>query len=258
MARRKKEPEGFHRRQIAEAAAELFRVQGTERTTMDDIAGKAGYSKATLYVYFQNKRDIVGELALQSMELLREHLETALAIPGGTRRRYDALCRELAEYQRQYPEYFQMTLGEMAFEPGTAGLNTAVSGAAGEDTAHSRVEVVGAAGTGTAQTGEAGPAAAGSCGGERPGLPVEHRIFETGERILQAVGKLLQDGMACGGLRPGLEIPQTVFAFWAALSGIIRMAAEKQAYLESVLRLSPGQFLEDSFALLYRSIERRE
>lgn len=244
MARRKKEPEGFHRRQIAEAAAELFRVQGTERTTMDDIAGKAGYSKATLYVYFQNKRDIVGELALQSMELLREHLETALAVPGGTRRRYDALCRELVEYQRQYPEYFRMALGEMAFDPGEecscAECPSAVRS--------------GAEYPGMACPGEVRPAGEAAPGG----LPVERRLFETGERILQAVGKLLRDGMARGDLRPGLEVPQTVFSFWAALSGIIQMAAEKQAYLESVLRLSPGQFLEDSFALLYRSIERRE
>lgn len=254
MARRKKEPEGFHRRQIAEAAAELFRVQGTERTTMDDIAGKAGYSKATLYVYFQNKRDIVGELALQSMELLREHLETALAVPGGTRCRYDALCRELAEYQRQYPEYFRMALGEMAFDPG-AGC----SGAARPGKECSCVECPSAVRSDAEYPGMACPGEVRPAGEAAPGgLPVERRLFETGERILQAVGKLLRDGMARGDLRPGLEVPQTVFAFWAALSGIIQMAAEKQAYLESVLRLSPGQFLEDSFALLYRSIERRE
>lgn len=211
MARRKKEPEGFHRRQIAAAAGELFRNRGIEQTSMDEIARLSGYSKATLYVYFQNKRDIAGELAMQSMELLREHLETALSPAGTTRQKYDALCRELTAYQSQYPDYFQMALGTVGFADGASG-----------------------------------------------GLPVEHRIFEVGEQINERIGGMLREGMERGELSPGLDIPQTVFSFWAALSGVILMASGKQAYLEGVLKLTREQFLEQSFRLLYRSIERRE
>ena len=210
MARRKKEPEGFHRRQIAAAAGELFRTKGIEQTSMDEIAGHSGYSKATLYVYFENKRDIVGELALQSMELLRDHLEAALSPAGTARQKYDALCRELAAYQAQYPGYFQMVLGTVGFDADGAGL------------------------------------------------PVERRIFEVGEQINERIGGMLREGLERGELSPGLDIPQTVFSFWAALSGVIQMASEKQAYLEDVLHLTREQFLEKSFTLLYRSIERRE
>ena len=60
MARRKKEPRAVHRQNIATAAEELFTKKGIEATSMDEIAQKAGYSKATLYVYFQNKEEIVG------------------------------------------------------------------------------------------------------------------------------------------------------------------------------------------------------
>ena len=45
----------FHRGSILAAAERLFAEKGTEKTTMDDIAREAEYSKATLYVYFQSK-----------------------------------------------------------------------------------------------------------------------------------------------------------------------------------------------------------
>ena len=55
MARRKKEPRSVHREKIASAASVLFMDKGIVATSMDDIAKAAGYSKATLYVYFENK-----------------------------------------------------------------------------------------------------------------------------------------------------------------------------------------------------------
>ena len=48
-------------------------------TSMDDIARAAGYSKAPLYVYFANKEELVGLLALESMEQLRAALADGLA-----------------------------------------------------------------------------------------------------------------------------------------------------------------------------------
>lgn len=50
MARRKKEPQSVHRKNIMKAAEQLFMTKGIENTSMNDIAKDAGYSKATLYV----------------------------------------------------------------------------------------------------------------------------------------------------------------------------------------------------------------
>ena len=68
MARRKKEPRSVHRDNIASVASELFAERGISATSMDDIAKAAGYSKATLYVYFENKEEIVSILVLDSMK----------------------------------------------------------------------------------------------------------------------------------------------------------------------------------------------
>ena len=59
MARRKKEPPSAHRARISDAAQRLFSQRGVTSVTVDDIAREAGYSKATLYVYFQDKEEIV-------------------------------------------------------------------------------------------------------------------------------------------------------------------------------------------------------
>ena len=62
MGRRKKEPRNVHRENIVSAASVLFMENGIAAASMDDIAKAAGYSKATLYVYFENKEEIVSIL----------------------------------------------------------------------------------------------------------------------------------------------------------------------------------------------------
>lgn len=110
MGRRKKEPRSVHRENIAAAAATLFMEKGISQTSMDDIAKAAGYSKATLYVYFESKEEIVSVLVLDSMKRLCSYLFSAIQQQESTREKYDLICQELVRYQEEYPFYFKMTL----------------------------------------------------------------------------------------------------------------------------------------------------
>ncbi len=110
MARRKKEPRAVHRQNIAAAAEELFTQKGIEATSMDEIAKKAGYSKATLYVYFQNKEEIVGILVLESMKKLYHYIVGAIEEKKSIRERYWLICQGLVRYQEKYPFYFKIVL----------------------------------------------------------------------------------------------------------------------------------------------------
>ena len=103
MGRRKKEPRSVHRENIAAAASILFMKKGIAATSMDDIAKAAGYSKATLYVYFENKEEIVGILVLESMKKLYEYIDAALIRQDETKERYDAICGGLVRYQEEFP-----------------------------------------------------------------------------------------------------------------------------------------------------------
>lgn len=113
MARRKKEPKSVHREKIASAASVLFMDKGISATSMDDIAKAAGYSKATLYVYFENKEEIVGILVLDSMKNLYHYIDTALEQQETTKEQYNFICRGLVQYQEEFPFYFKMVLDKI-------------------------------------------------------------------------------------------------------------------------------------------------
>ena len=109
MERRKREPRRVHRNNIASVASKLFMEKGILSTSMDDIAKAAGYSKATLYAYFENKEEIVSILVLDSMKKLCSYISVALQHQKSTRAKYDLICQELVKYQKEYPFYFKMT-----------------------------------------------------------------------------------------------------------------------------------------------------
>ncbi len=113
MGRRKKEPKSAHREKIASAASVLFMKKGIAGTSMDDIAKAAGYSKATLYVYFENKEEIVGILVLHSMKKLHDYIAFAPAQQETTKRKYDCICQGLVQYQEEFPFYFKMVLDKI-------------------------------------------------------------------------------------------------------------------------------------------------
>ncbi len=113
MGRRKKEPKSVHREKIASAASVLFLEKGIAATSMDDIAKAAGYSKATLYVYFENKEEIVGILVLDSMKKLYNYIVFALEQQESTKEQYNFICHGLIQYQEEFPFYFKMVLDKI-------------------------------------------------------------------------------------------------------------------------------------------------
>ncbi len=207
MGRRKKEPESAHREAIASAAERLFLKYGTEAARVDDIAREAGYSKATVYVYFTGKEEIIAYLVSKSMNLLHQYMAEAVSGSAGAREKYRALCHALAQYQRQYPLYFQLALGKINvdFESSQA-------------------------------------------------LPAEREIYETGEGINALLVHFIEEGIQAGDFQRDIPVLETVFLFWGSLSGLVQLAASKEAYFKKAIGCSREQFLEFGFDRLYRMI----
>lgn len=65
----------LRREALLNAAQTVFFENGFERTSMDDIANKAGFSRALLYVYFKDKKDIYRSLRIRSVEALRDRMQ---------------------------------------------------------------------------------------------------------------------------------------------------------------------------------------
>lgn len=66
---------GQKQKDILASAKVLFREKGFHNTKMDEIAQNAGVGKGTLYGYFKNKQEIFDETCVESIKLLRKHIE---------------------------------------------------------------------------------------------------------------------------------------------------------------------------------------
>ena len=67
------------RERILSAALQRFSRYGFKRTSMDDIAGEAGVSRAALYLQFHNKEEIFQSLSQALLDRALEKASLALA-----------------------------------------------------------------------------------------------------------------------------------------------------------------------------------
>ena len=113
MGRRKKEPAEAHRGRIAQAAAALFARRGVDSVTVEEIAREAGYSKATLYVYFQSKEEIINAILLSGMVLLKKKIHEAIESHSDWYQAYDAVCRSIVRFYDENPTAYDAATGTM-------------------------------------------------------------------------------------------------------------------------------------------------
>lgn len=64
---------GNTKKEILEAALELFSVQGFEATSISQIAGAVGIRKASLYSHFESKQAILDELVKEVLKQYAAH-----------------------------------------------------------------------------------------------------------------------------------------------------------------------------------------
>ena len=81
-SKRKIQLADFNRTVILTTSNTLFLSRGIENTTMDVIAHETGFSKTTLYTYFENKKDILDHLILQGMEHFHQEVLRKVRISG--------------------------------------------------------------------------------------------------------------------------------------------------------------------------------
>jgi AcrR family transcriptional regulator len=66
------------RAQILRTAADLFRERGYRATTLDNIAGRLGMSKASLYKYFRAKEEMLAAISRETIETFIRELTLVL------------------------------------------------------------------------------------------------------------------------------------------------------------------------------------
>jgi AcrR family transcriptional regulator len=105
VERREREREKV-RRQILDAARELFAREGYDRVTMRAIAEAIEYSPTTIYNHFEDKEDLVEALCHEDFERLFSAL-TAGKMPEDPVERIRQMGRAYARFALTYPNHYR-------------------------------------------------------------------------------------------------------------------------------------------------------
>lgn len=75
MVRKCKEDAEKTRQAILESALDIFSEKGYAKTTFDEIAAHAGFTKGAVYWYFRNKADLVAALIVEYVQRKQMEIE---------------------------------------------------------------------------------------------------------------------------------------------------------------------------------------
>ena len=101
----------FNRRNILESADKLFCKNGVEKTTMEQLATAAGYSKPTLYGYFKDKDEVYFALVLEFMEKIVVKVDKAIDEQNVFSDIFTKICQDVFRLATRYPLYFEGLIG---------------------------------------------------------------------------------------------------------------------------------------------------
>lgn len=105
------------RRRILAAASESFEQRGFEATTMRSVAESAGVAVGTVFVHFEDKRDLLHSALFHQLDrVLQEAIEHAPA--EGVRARLHHLTVALFDYYTARPELSRTLLRESLLATG--------------------------------------------------------------------------------------------------------------------------------------------
>jgi TetR/AcrR family transcriptional regulator len=108
IAERRGEEKERRRSEILAAAEALYAKGGWDAVTMDQVARSARLSRALVYVYFQDKEDLLFAIGERAMQLLTSRFEAAAAGPGTGLQHVEAIGRAYMGYALEFPHYFDV------------------------------------------------------------------------------------------------------------------------------------------------------
>lgn len=114
------------RRRILEAATALFLQLGYRKTSIDDVAARAGIAKGTVYLYFKTKSDLlvhaIAEEKLRHVDALRPVFEAK--VPA--REKLRLILRESLVLTTRMPLTSRLTAGDPEFAGALSEIDPAV------------------------------------------------------------------------------------------------------------------------------------
>ncbi|HEX8463050.1 MAG TPA: TetR/AcrR family transcriptional regulator, partial [Abditibacterium sp.] len=173
------------RERILSAASDEFTQHGPEGFSLRRVAERIGYSPTTIYLYFQNKEDLLLSTVEDGFRQFDEAIETAAHEKSAPTAQLEALGRAYIEFGLQNPSLYRL----MFLQPGDSFSMPRLLGS----------------GSSPADL-------------EAPRQPLQHRVVAQ-ELLVAAV----EAGIADGTLRQGDPI-LLADALWAGVHGLVSLA----------------------------------
>ena len=97
QSQRQIEERQMRKERILAGALQVFKKNGLEGSTMDEIANASGFGKATLYYYFKSKEDVLTAILLDGWLKIWESLEPVIAEQKSPRNTFVNVLIKIAE-----------------------------------------------------------------------------------------------------------------------------------------------------------------
>src|SRR5579872_5483454 len=97
---------------IHEAAGEFARL-GFEQANITTIAEQAGIGKGTIYLYFENKRELFLAMLRHIAQAQLATIRTALAAEGTFQQRLERLFRAFVHLAEEESDYFNVSMSAL-------------------------------------------------------------------------------------------------------------------------------------------------
>ena len=107
VSKRQIEERKMRQERILTGALEVFKSRGIENSTMEEIAEKSGFGKATLYYYFKSKEEVFAAILENGWLMLWSNLEPIIAESSSPRQTFVNVLLKTAETIRSQPGLFE-------------------------------------------------------------------------------------------------------------------------------------------------------
>jgi len=106
VERKEREKEQRHN-EIIDAAERIFFSKGFETATMEDVANEAELSKATLYLYFKSKENLLFGICTKGLKILLEMFKKATSKNKNSFENLVEVGKAYMKFAQKYNNYFK-------------------------------------------------------------------------------------------------------------------------------------------------------
>ena len=107
LSDRQLEERKLRQERILSSALEVFKANGLDGATMDSIAEKAGFGKATLYYYFSSKEEVFLGIMEEGWKSLMESLEIIIQEEQSPRKTFIKILGQIAHNAKNRPNLYE-------------------------------------------------------------------------------------------------------------------------------------------------------